>query len=174
MTVRSQRGFTLIELMTVLAIVAILTTALATLSSGAGEATPAQTSDRLVGMMGFARLRAEAKRTTHRVRVEPDVVSVWAKDTPGFAATTYEAQPISSMGVPGGVILWNAQNTFAAAGANPAQSTSFIVDIEFRPDGSSTGGMVYLIDSAANANFSAKHRVLVYALTGNAQTREGW
>jgi prepilin-type N-terminal cleavage/methylation domain-containing protein len=178
---RSQRGFTLIELMTVLAIVAVMTLLFAGLSTGGGKGSPNTTADQVVGMMGFARLRAEAKRTTHKVQIEPTVISVWEADSTGFVAATYaQNKVVSSIDIPSGVVVWNtAGNTQFNAGATPTQGSGFNVGIEFKPDGTAsycapacaqTGSTVFLTD----VREQSKYRVFVYRTTGNAQARDGW
>jgi hypothetical protein len=41
---------------------------------------------------------------------------------------------------------------------------------DFKPDGSSTGGTIYLTDPQT----SSKHRIFVFRVTGNSLAREGW
>lgn len=175
MRLRSQRGFTLIEMMTVLAIVAILTTALAGMSSSSGAGTPTTTADNLTGIFELARLRAASKRKVHRVLINNNVFSIWEADAIGFGTATYtSAAPIvQATDVPSGVVVWDASTTLinSAGGQNPTQNSSLAVAIEFKPDGSSpTGGTVYLTDN----NTSSKFRVFVYKATGTALAREGW
>lgn len=173
---RAQRGFTLIELMVVLAIVTILTVSLATLSSGS-SATPRSGSEQVTGMVQFARLRAEARRQRHQVVITNTTVQVQeavdasGDPTVGFA-TPASYDVIQEMEVPGGVVMWNVDTTTVNnnGGANPSQNTSLNATIEFKPDGSSTGGTIYLTDPAT----SSKYRIFVFRATGTAMARENW
>jgi len=166
-----QRGFTLIEMMTVLAIVAILTTTLVGLSSSSGAGTPTTTADNLTGIMDLARLRAASKRRIHRVLINNNVLSIWEADATGFGTATYTGPSVQGSDVPSGVVVWNALTVInAGGGANPAQDTALAFGIDFKPDGSSTGGTVYLTDN----NTASKYRVFVYRATGTALARDGW
>ncbi len=166
-----ERGFTLIELMTVVAMIAILTVTLASVAGGKGAGKPRTTADRITGMIQFARLRAVSQRRYHMVRIEPNVISVWAADDTGFAAPAYNNPIIQGMDIPSGVVVWNVDTaTDAASGSSPTQSTSFTFDITFKPDGSSSGGTVFLTDNQQESKF----RVFVYKTTGAALSRENW
>jgi prepilin-type N-terminal cleavage/methylation domain-containing protein len=175
-TRRSQRGFSLIELMVVLAIVTILSVSLATLGSSS-SATPRIGAEQVTGMVQVARLRAEAKRQRHRIAITNTTVelqeAVDASNEPalGFANPTGYLV-VQSMDVPGGVVMWNVDTATvnSAGGLNPGQNTSLSATIDFKPDGSSTGGTIYLTDPQT----SSKYRIFVFRATGNSMAREGW
>ncbi|MBA2540758.1 MAG: prepilin-type N-terminal cleavage/methylation domain-containing protein [Deltaproteobacteria bacterium] len=167
---RSQRGFTLIELMTVIAIIAIVTVTLASMSTG-GKTTPATISDQVTGMLQFARLRAESRRTSHRVQFTATTVAIYENTASGFAVMSAAPNLVQSLEIPTGVVLWAADPaTKTSAGTNPAQNTSLPFNIDFRIDGQSTGGTVFLTDPQT----SKKHRIFVYKTTGSAMARESW
>ncbi len=170
---RSQQGFTLIELMTVVAIIAILTVVLVGASNGTGAGTPRTTADRVTGMIQFARLRAQAQRKNHRVLVQNNAVFVFEATTTGFAGNTF-TDIVQSMDIPSGVVVWNAEVPVrATSGQNPTQNASLVFNIDMRPDGSSTGGTVYLTDAKMQTG-SDRFRVFVYKTTGSALSREVW
>lgn len=171
---RRQRGFTLIEMMTVIAIIALITVSLASMSSNSGASTPLLTSDRITGMIQFARLRAEARRTIHQVQVTTTSVSVWeatyAAGKSGFAPTTGFLL-VQTMDIPSGVVVFAADPTVqSAGGATPVQNANLPLSINFKPDGQSTGGTVFLTDMSTLSKF----RVFIYKTTGTAMSRENW
>lgn len=167
----SQRGFTLIELMTVIAIIAVITVSLASMSSPPGSGTPATVADQVNGMLSFARLRAEARRTTHRVQFTSTSVTIFENSTLGFTTFTATPKTVQSLEVPSGVVLWAAQATNSVAGGlNPAQGALLPFNLDFKIDGQANPTTIYLKDQ----NGENKFRIFVYPTTGTAMAREGW
>lgn len=178
---KRQRGFTLIEMMVVVAIVGILAALLFGMASRPVSANAQNVSEQIVTTMGFARLRAASTRKTHMVRIEPNQLSVWvATDTglktPVFASTSL----VQTLALPKGVTVYGANQTTAPATATAA--STLIYDIMFRPDGQTysyssvttatarAGSTLYVTDGSE----SRKMRVLVYQATGGAYARSGW
>ncbi|HEU0034740.1 MAG TPA: GspH/FimT family pseudopilin [Kofleriaceae bacterium] len=165
----TRRGFTMIELMTVVALVGLLSSL--ALDVGPGGGSPHATADQLASAMGLARTRAIATRRVHRVQVEAGVVSIWQSTTAGFTAATGWEQ-VHGETIPTNVRAFNATRTVqTAAGATPKQDDKLLFAIDFRPDGSlATGATVFL----AKADQSDPYRVFVYPATGSAHVRPGW
>ena len=59
---------------------------------------------------------------------------------------------------------------WAATGYAGAKNSSLDFEIDIRPDGSTTGGTIFLTNPAN----TEKYRVLVYQSTGSSYARQGW
>lgn len=176
---KRQRGFTLIEMMVVVAIIAILAGLLITVSSRVYGTNSRTLSEQVVSAMNFAKMRAASTRKTHRVKVTPTAIYIYvaattATDPTGHglaAVATWETVPLQTLSLPKSVLVWNAVTTAnAGSGATPTQSSSLNFDIDFRPDGQATASTVFLTDSAQRQ----KWRVIVYHATGGVYARQYW
>lgn len=166
---RVHRGFTLVELMVVLALIAIMSTLVVSVATTAGN--PQYASVDITSTLQFARQRAIQTRRIHRVKVEPAIVSVWQSTEVGFQAPLGYEQ-IQTIKMPSGVVAWNAEAAIRTAptGVDPGVDAALNFDLDFRPDGSSTGGTVLITD----INAVRKFRVLAYRATGGSYLREDW
>lgn len=175
---RSERGFTLIELAVVLAIVAFLGTFMFGLISRPYGVNANTASEQLATTLNYVRTRALTTRKIHRVEVHlelnPVEVRVWQAATTGMALTNYTgATPlfVERTIIPKSVTLYTVLAGAKTAGqvASPSQ-TSAEYDIDFLPDGSATASTIYVTDPAQ----SRKYRVLVYHVTGSSYARQLW
>jgi hypothetical protein len=164
--------------MIVVAIIAVLTAVFATMS-GSGAGTPRTTADRITGLVQFAKLRAEARRTTHRVRFEAGVVSIWEATTVGFGTpvfvtTTLNPEYVQAMDIPTGVIIHSASSTTLPLSGNTplTQGTGLPYDLDIKPDGSTNGGTLFITDTRDST--TERFRVFFYKVTGTALSRELW
>jgi hypothetical protein len=109
----------------------------------------------------------------------PSAITIYQWSAVGMATPTGTCtlpatncyQAVQTVSVPNGVVIWNAQaGADVAGGMTPAQATTLTFDVNFRPDGSSTGGTVFLTDNQSTSFY----RVLVYTATGSSYARQGW
>ena len=168
--VRASRGFTLIELVVVIAILSVLSGLVIGLRATPFGASAQTVSSRLSSVMGLAKMRAIATQRYIRVEVQAQTATIWQSTQTGMVTPT-AWQFYQQVTIPNGVSVWNGSTTvYATAGSSVTQNTALDVTFDFRPDSSSTGGTLFVSDTA-NAH---PYRVLVYQATGSAYARALW
>jgi len=167
-----QRGFTLIEMMVVVAIIGILAALLFSMSSQPMGANPQMVSEQVVSTLNLARLRAGSTRKAQRVRIQNSIISIFPATTTGLAAPVgYETNPVFTMAIPKSTVVWNvATGANASGGATPIQDTALTYDLLFRADGQAIASTIYLTDPQNIHPW----RVVVYQATGGSYARLGW
>lgn len=175
---KKQRGFTLVELMVVIAIVAILGALIVGLSGRTYGANAYNTSEKIVSTLGWVRMRAVSTRRIQTVLIKNQEIQIWQSDVTGFAASTNASYPycefVQRVEIPNGVTIWDVDTTAPQTGTGNSVSlnTSLSASITFKPDGSSSGGTLYVGESGGETQ--RQMRVLIYKATGSSYARQTW
>lgn len=171
---QKQRGFSLVELMVVVAIVAILSSVMFGLAARPYNANAQNMSDQIVSTLNFAKMRAVSTRRIHYVQVTPAYIAVWESKNTGFATCT-NTNPdlcwnyVQKLSIPNGVKIYDVNaSVLTSTGTTVTANASLDYALKFKPDGSSTGGTIFIADSRKY------YRILIYTATGGVRARETW
>jgi Tfp pilus assembly protein FimT len=159
--------------MVVIAIIMILASFLFGVNGRPYGANAQNVSQQVTATLNLAKMRAVSTRRQHLVTVEPHKISMWQAPSTGFAAVTDPTTWVfvQQITLPNTITIWDVSSTiFATAGATVTQNTSLSAALTFKPDGSSTGGTIFITDSA----HAKEYRVVIYRVTGSAYARQTW
>jgi prepilin-type N-terminal cleavage/methylation domain-containing protein len=177
-TRRRQRGFTLIELMVVVAIIALLSAFLISIKGVTYGASPQSTSQLVANYFNTCKMRSVSQRRWHRCEVTPTTFTIYQWSVTGMTPPLGNTCPlcwqiVSQVTFDKQVVAWygTTASNDNAGGLNPAQDTALVLDLDFKPDGSAfTPGAVLFSDPQGNKPW----RVVVYKATGSSYARSGW
>ena len=165
---RGQQGFTLIELMVVVAIIAMLGAFLFSVSGRSVGASARLSSQEIVSTINFAKLRAQSTRRIHKLVIQPQAISVYEGSRPGLSMPTGWSL-VQRNSIPKRVKIYDVANSaLPSAGAAVTENSSLAYNLFVRPDGQATPSTIFLSDAAHT------WRVVVYRVTGGAYARDLW
>lgn len=178
---RAPRGFTLVELMVVIAIIAVLAGLMFGVAPRPYDANAQVIADQMTSTFVYARTRAVSTRKVHMIEIDAaadgeQFVRIWAAQDPGMAIPnplpTDYWQFVETKRVPKSAIIHSVTaKAEPTPGASPTKNDGLPYTMYFKPDGSATASTIYITDRAASPRF---YRVLVYHTTGSSYAREVW
>ena len=158
------KGFTLIELAVVVAILGVMIALVAPMLGELGEANLKRSARHLTGMIRFLHEESQAKKMEYRLRFDIQDGRYWAESFKLISESAGEFQKTTSVIAGEGSLF--GQTTFRdiKAGSHPEEPY-----ILFSPDGWVEATIIHLRDGS-DRDFS----LLVKPLTANTELREGY
>ena len=158
------KGFTLIELAVVIAILGVMIVLVAPLFSDIGNANLKRSSRHLTGMIRFLRDESQAKKAEFHLRFDVQEGHYWAEAPSALSDNTVEFKRATS--VIGGEGSLSGQTTFRDIEVAGHPDDPYIL---FTPDGWVEHALIHLRDGEER-DFT----LLVKPLTGDTELREGY
>jgi len=158
------KGFTLIELAVVIAILGVMIALVAPMLGELGEANLKRSARHLTGMIRFLHEESQAKKTEYYLRFDIQDGRYWAEAFTPLSESTGEFRKTTS--VIGGEGSLAGQTTFRDVKAGSHPDDPYIL---FRPDGWVENAIIHLRDGS-DRDFSLR----VKPLTANTELLEGY
>jgi general secretion pathway protein H len=158
------KGFTLIELAVVVAILGVMIALVAPKLGELGEANLKRSARHLTGMIRFLHDESQAKKTEYRLRFDIQDGRYWAETFKLLSNSSGEFRKTTSVIAGEGNL--SGQTTFRDIKAGSHPDDPYIL---FTPDGWVESTIIHLRDGS-DRDFS----LLVKPLTGNTELREGY
>src|SRR5215510_2503623 len=102
----AKRGFTLVELLVVIAIISVLSVLVISVSGTAYGANATSASDELTSVFNLAKLRAISTRRYTRVEVKTTTATIWQSSQTGLVTPT-SWQFVRTFTIPTGATVWD-------------------------------------------------------------------
>ncbi len=160
----NNRGFTLIELAVVVAILGIMIALVAPRFSDIGSANLKRSARHLTGMIRFLREESQAKKIEYRLRFDVQAGQYWAETLASLSDSTVEFRRTTS--VIGGEGSLSGATTFRDVTVAAHPDDPYIL---FTPDGWVEHALIHLRDSE-DRDFT----LIVNPLMGGTELREGY